>query len=117
MGLTYLDLKVTSVDNPKKSRVQRFLIDSGATYSILPSSVLKELDVKPIDTQKFILANGETIEKSVGEARFEFRGKTRTAAVVFGEDDIFLLGATTLENLGLILDPISRQLKPLPMTM
>jgi hypothetical protein len=30
---------------------------------------------------------------------------------------VFLLGATTIEALGMILDPIRRELKPLPMLL
>jgi len=40
------------------------------------------------------------------------------ADVIFGqEDDSTLLGVLTLEALGLVLDPLKRQLKPLPMVI
>ena len=64
-----------------------------------------------------MLANGETITKPVGNAFFEFQGKIGAAPVVFGEKEVYLLGATTLEALALILDPINRQLKPAPLVM
>lgn len=70
-----------------------------------------------MDKQKFSLANGEVIEKAVGNALFEYQDKKRVSPVVFGEKDIFLLGAVTLESLGVILDPINRELKPLPMLL
>lgn len=117
MSVTYLQLKISNPQNPRKSTIKKFLVDSGAVYSVVPGDLLKDLAIKPIDKQRFILANGEEIEKELGEARFSFRGKERTAPVVFGEPNIFLLGATTLENLGLILDPINRELKPLPMLL
>jgi hypothetical protein len=41
----------------------------------------------------------------------------RAAPVVFGDKGIFLLGATTIEAFGLILDPIRRELRPLPMVL
>ena len=83
----------------------------------MPESVLKKLGIKPTHKQKFSLANGEVIEKPVGNALFEYRGKTGASPVVFGELGIFLLGAVTLETLGMILDPINRELKPLPMLL
>jgi hypothetical protein len=52
-----------------------------------------------------------------GKAYFEYEDQVGAAPVVFGDEDVFLLGATTLEALGLILDPIRRQLKPLPMLL
>ena len=84
---------------------------------MIPDQVLKKLDIKPTDSQKFTLANGEVIEKKVGNALFEYRRKMRSSPVVFGEKDIFLLGAVTLESLGVILDPINRELRPLPVLL
>lgn len=117
MSITYLDIKIHNPQNPKKSTVKHFLVDSGAVFSVIPSSVLKKLAIRPTDKQKFSLANGEILEKEVGNALFEYSGKLRSSPVVFGEEDIYLLGAVTLESLGVILDPINRELKPLPMLM
>jgi predicted aspartyl protease len=103
--------------NPKRFRRYEFLVDSGAVYTVLPENELKKLGVKPTSVEEFTLANGETFKKGVGNALFELGGKVRAAPVIFGEQGIFLLGATTLEALGLILDPIRRQLKPLPMLL
>jgi clan AA aspartic protease len=115
MGVTYLKIKVQNPTKPKLSLERRFLVDSGATYSVLPEEELDRLKIKPIDSQRFMLANGEEVEKKIGEARFTWRDKTRTVPVIFGEKNVYLLGATTLESLGLILDPLSREIKPLPM--
>jgi predicted aspartyl protease len=94
-----------------------FLVDSGAVYSVVPQNVLKGLGIKPISFQEFILANGEIIKRPIGNAYFEYEGKIRAAPVVFGDKGIFLLGATTIEAFGMILDPIRRELKPLPMVL
>lgn len=117
MAVTYLDIKVKNPQNIKKTFVGHFLVDSGAVYSVMPTSVLKKLGIKSTDKQQFSLANGEVIEKAVGNALFEYLGKVRSSPVVFGEEEIYLLGAVTLESLGVILDPINRQLKPLPMLL
>jgi len=117
MGITFLKVKVINPERPKKAQMCRFLVDSGAVYSVVPGSILKKLGIKPTSVEEFILANGEVVRKPVGNAYFKYRNKTRAAPVIFGEEDVFLLGATTLEALGLILDPIRRQLKPLPMLL
>lgn len=117
MSITHINAIVKNPAMPKKALNGRFLVDSGAVYSVLPSSQLKKIGIKPTDKQKFSLANGEVIEKQIGNALFEFRGKVRSSPVVFGEEDIYLLGAVTLESLGVILDPINRELKPLPMLL
>jgi len=69
MALTYLS---TTISNPAggKPLTRKMLVDSGATYSVVPATTLKKLKIKPIKKQKFILANGEEIEKFIGEARF-----------------------------------------------
>lgn len=97
--------------------IGHFLVDSGAVYSVMPETVLKEMGISPTHKQQFSLANGDVIEKSVGQAFFEFHKKVGSSPVVFGEAGIYLLGAVTLESLGVILDPINRELKPLPMLM
>lgn len=115
MAMTFLKIKVVNPEHPKKSKSCKFLIDSGAVYSVVPEQILKRIGIKPTSTEEFTLANGETITQPVGNAYFEYKGKSRAAPVIFGDSDIFLLGATTLEALGMILDPIHRELKPLPM--
>jgi predicted aspartyl protease len=117
MGITFLKVKVSNPARPKKSSIHEFLVDSGAVYSVMPEEVLKRLGIKPTSEEEFILANGETIRNRIGNALFELHGKLRAAPVIFGEKGIFLLGATTLEALGMILDPIRRELKPLPMVL
>jgi len=117
MGLTFIKAKISNPARPKKKRELEFLIDSGALYSVVPVDILKGLGIKSTSQEEFILANGEVIRKSVGNAFFEYGGKVRGAPVVFGEKGVYLIGATTLEALGLVLDPFRRQLKPLPMLM
>jgi clan AA aspartic protease len=117
MSITFLKVKVINPEQPKKSQECEFLVDSGAVYSVVPKNILKRLGIKPTSFQEFILANGEVVKRRVGNAYFEYEGKTRAAPVVFGDKGIFLLGATTIEALGMILDPIRRELKPLPMVL
>ena len=117
MSITFLKVKVINPEHPKKSKECEFLVDSGAVYSVVPQSILKRLGIKPTSSQEFILANGEVVKKPVGNAYFEYQDKVRAAPVIFGDEDVFLLGATTIEALGMILDPIRRELKPLPMVL
>lgn len=117
MALTYLTVKASNPRKPKKLLERRFLVDSGAVYSVIDREVLKKLEIKPHSKRQFILANGEEIEREVGDAFFVYGEQKASAPVIFGDKGIFLLGATTLENLGLILNPIDRVLRPLPMVI
>lgn len=111
MGLTKVALKVQNVQDPKKSFTGKFLVDSGATHTVVPSHVLKKLGIKPHGTEMFVLADGKVIERKVGSAFYEYEGKKAAAPVLFGEKgDNPLLGVFTLEALGLSLDPLKRKL-------
>ena len=118
MGITFLDVEIGNPAEPEKTLTVEFMIDSGAIYSVAPATVLDELGIKPIGEEKFWLANGERIIRKRGIAFFRYGEKVGGADVIFGEEgDSNLLGATTLESLGLALDPLKRELKPLPMIL
>jgi clan AA aspartic protease len=115
MGLTTLELEVASPASPEHTEKLEFLVDSGAIYSVVPAPVLERLGIKPLAQQEFRLANGEKITRQKGVAVFRYKDKVGGADVIFGEEgDATLLGAFTLEALGLALDPLKRELRDLP---
>jgi predicted aspartyl protease len=118
VGLTFLSMEVGNPANPKVTQSLDFLVDSGAVYSVVPTPILKKLKIKPLTTEQFIPTNGEKISRKKGGALFKYGEKIGVADVIFGEpEDSTLLGALTLEALGLMLDPLRRELKPLPMML
>jgi clan AA aspartic protease len=118
MGLTVLEIHVANPAQPQRTVLVEFLIDSGAIYSVVPSAVLDELGIKPLAEQSFRLADGSKIVRRKGVAVFKYNDQIGGADVIFGEEgDSTLLGAFTLEALGLALDPLRRELKPLPMIL
>lgn len=118
MGLTGLSVEVGNPANPEVTEKREFLIDSGAIYSVVPTPILEKLDIKPLAEQEFRLADGSKIAREKGIALFKYRDQIGGADVIFGEvGDSQLLGAFTLEALGLALDPLRRELKPLPMIL
>jgi len=85
---------------------------------VVPAPVLEELGVRPLTEQEFRLADGSKILRKKGIALFRYGERIGGADVIFGEDgDSVLLGAFTLEALGLALDPLQRVLRPLPMVI
>jgi clan AA aspartic protease len=118
MGLTVLRVEVGNPAKPTRTEEVEFLIDSGAIYSVVPARILKRLGIKPLATEEFRLADGTTIRRKKGGALFRYRDRVGVADVIFGQpDDSILLGAFTLESLGLSLDPLRRELRPLPMML
>ena len=118
MGITYLELEVGNPASPDVTEKLEFLVDSGAIYSVVPTPLLERLGLKPLTEQTFRLANGDKIVRKKGWAMFRYGDRVGVSDVVFGEDgDSTLLGAFTLEALGLALDPLKRELRELPMLM
>ena len=118
MGLAYVDGTVRAPGRRQRSRRVRFLVDSGAVYSVLRRSDWRALSLKPQRELDFVLADGTTLTRSVSECTFELHGRRATSPVVLGEtEDEALLGAVTLETLGLILNPLSRTLQPMRMVL
>ena len=118
MGLTVLELEVGNPANPEVTERLEFLIDSGAAYSIVPTPLLERLGIAPLVEQRFRLANGERITRRKGIAMFKYGERVGGADVIFGEEgDSILLGALTLESLGLSLDPLRRELKEIPLLL
>lgn len=118
MGLTVLTIEVGNTATPDTTTPVEFLIDSGAIYSVVPSSVLEQLGIRPLTEQQFRLADGSKITRKKGGALFKYGDRIGVADVIFGEDgDSVLLGALTLGALGLALDPLRRELRPLPMIL
>jgi predicted aspartyl protease len=118
MGLTFVTLQVRKNKESKQSIEHELLVDSGAVYTVMPAKLLRQLDVVADAQETFTLANGERLTRWTGDAYFEYQGKGGYSKVVFGDEgDMSLLGALTLEACGWILDPLKRQLRPLPMLL
>ena len=118
VGLTYIDGRVQPPGRRRKPKRVRFLVDSGAVYSVLRRPDWRALGLKPDRELDFVLADGTTLTRGVSECTFEIQGHRATSPVVLGEtEDEALLGAVTLETLGLMLNPLTRTLQPMRMVL
>ena len=103
-----------TVGNPHTAAREQVsaLVDTGSTFSMLPADMLRRLGIAPTRTRRLRLANGQIAEYQTGMAYFEVDGIDGEAMAVFGPEDVYLLGATTLETLLLVVDPINQRLIP-----
>jgi predicted aspartyl protease len=111
MGITFISGTVTG---PKGQRTLEFLVDSGATYTLLPVDVWQGIGLIPKRSVAFSLADGTSIERQVSECHITLEVGEGHSPVILGEpEDEAVLGVVTLENLGLVFNPFTRTLHPM----
>jgi predicted aspartyl protease len=113
MGVFYIDCEVINVAKPaKRITVPKLLVDSGSEFSWIPEADLKKIGVSVAKKdQPFLMANGQTITRSIGYAILRAGGFETVDEVVFGQaGDLCLLGARTLEGFGATVDPRKKRL-------
>ena len=89
------------------------MVDTGATYTVLPSRLLREMGVEVFRQAEFEFGDGRVVVMDMGEVRVALNGESAITQVVFGEDDALpLLGAYTLDGLLLAVDPVNQRLVP-----
>ena len=116
MGATYVEAMLRGPSG-REASVQ-FLVDSGATYSLVPFEVWKDLELVPSRTVTTVLADGTTVERDVSECEFITELGRAHSPVFLGEvGDRALFGTVTLEVLGLVLNPFTRSLHPMRMLL
>jgi predicted aspartyl protease len=116
VGIT--DVEGVATGPTGKQATIRFLVDSGATYTLLPHDASQMLELTPKRSVTFPLADGTTVERAVGECHLRLpEGEGHTPVILGEPGDQALLGAVTLEILGLILHPFKRTLEPMRMLL
>jgi len=115
-GVTYIEGTVTGLTG--KQAGVRFLVDSGATYALLPEDVWKALDLHPKRSVTFSLADGSTVDRKVSECHISLpQGEAHTPVILGEPGDEALVGVVTLKILGLVLNPFTRALQPMRMLL
>ena len=120
MGLTYINAKLSVEGAPEQT--VNMLIDSGAQYSLLPVGIWQKLGLRPKRSVTAILADGTRIEREVSDCRISLLGaldgiEGPTPVMLGLPGDEAILGVVTLENLGLVLDPYQRVIRPMSVRM
>jgi len=89
------------------------MVDTGSTFTWIPSAVLQRLGVVSDRERTFILADGSQVRRGMAQVDVSINSEIVTTLVVFAPEDSFsLLGAVTLEQLSLAADVTNRRLVP-----
>ena len=118
MGYVKVKVTVRNIHKPDLESEMDLLVDTGAIYTVLSRENLLELGVEPRDKRRFKTADDRVIERDVGAVEIEIDGHSTYSIVILGEpSDTEVLGVTTLEELGLQVDPVAGELKPLELLL
>ena len=112
MGEFTWPVGVWSADRERMETVDA-LVDTGASYSMFPQSMLARLGIEKRFMLSFEQADGSLIDRDVGRAVLVINGEESPMRVIFGEEGTApLIGANALQEFLLLIDPVSEQLVP-----
>ena len=115
MGATHVTVTIRNPAAPDRAWEGLFLVDTGATDSLVPRPHLEAIGLRPRGRRVYELADGNEIVMDIAAAEIEFMGEMVGGTVLFGEPDAEpLLGLTALESVGIEVDPTNQRLKRLP---
>lgn len=115
MGAVQVTVTIRNPADRNREWSGLFLVDTGATDSLVPRKHLEAIGLQAIGGRTYELADGSDLRLDVGVAEIEFMGEAVGGTVMFGDDDAEpLLGVTALESVGIEVDPVNQRLKRLP---
>ena len=113
MGEVRVPVRISNPHDPDRFWEGEFLVDTGATTSAVPTTILESIGIEPRSVREYWLADGSSMRRLVGRADFYLMGAEDYSAVMFAEAEVEpILGLTVLESLGLLVDPLRERLLP-----
>ena len=108
MGTFSVLIQVGNLEDGDLETIPEALVDTGAGHTMLPGSLLAHHRAPVIGKREFVIADGGSRQYDIGVARIAIPGASEErwpCPVIFGPEDQYLVGATTLEAFSLIVDP------------
>ncbi len=117
MGATHITVTIRNPADPDKFWEGLFLVDTGATDSLVPENCLASIGLRPKAQRTYELADGSEIKMDITTGDIEFMGEIVGGTIIFGEPGSEpILGVTALESVGIEVDPRNQTLKRMPAT-
>ncbi len=114
MGLTHVTVRVWNVTKQGESFEDEFLMDTGSIHCLAPRSKLESVGIIPKGKRAYELANGEPLEFEFGFAIVKFMGDETVTEIILGPEGAEpILGVLALEATGVVVDPVTKELKRL----
>lgn len=117
MAAFRVPMEIGPLDRSRFERIEA-LVDTGATYTIAPRNALERLGIGPQLRRRFRVDDGPVLEVGMAWVIVRVEGGSAYTLCVFGEPGMdALLGAVTLEELGLGVDPVNQRLVPIELLL
>ncbi len=115
MGATHVTVTIRNPAAPERTWQSLFLVDTGATDSLVPRDELESIGLKAKGRRSYELADGSELQMDITTADIEFMGEIVGGTIIMGDPGTEpILGVTALESVGIDVDPRNQTLKRLP---
>jgi len=108
MGL--IRVKIT-LEGRRKSMKMLALVDTGASFSVIPQEAARRLELSPMKSYTVELANGRIERLPATTVGVRLDGRSAPVTALISPRGEMLLGAETLEVLDISVDPKRRRLR------
>ena len=109
----FVGVELAHPQSPERRLRLELLVDTGATWTLLPAEVVNELGLAPSWQRTVTLANGERVTYHSGQVLIKLNDEDLITVFLAGPPGCLpLLGAVTLEQCGVAPDPVRRTLIP-----
>lgn len=89
-----------------------FLVDTGAGYMVIPPSTASKLGLESFQKTRVTLADKREVEVDFSFAYVRVIDREAPVPVLIMDTPMPLLGAFTLQVLGLEMDPVTEEVRP-----
>ena len=114
MATVTVKVKVWNPADPSRFAEAEVWADTGAAYSWISKARLEPMGVQKVRRLQFRTIEGHTVERDLAAVFLSTDGYTGGDNVVVAESgDLEVLGARSLESMGLAVDPVHKKLVPL----
>lgn len=111
MGMFEVKVQLSNLASPGRAEEVSLIVDTGATLSWIPREILAKLGAVAFSRLPFSLADGRRLEREITAVLMTLDGRKAPVEVAFGEPgEEAVLGATALEGLGFMVDPVAKKL-------
>ena len=114
MSTFNVDVTVANLNLPDRNRCVSTMVDTGATYTTLPQEIVEDLGSRSVGSRQVLLADGREEEWPITHVWVTVDGREGPTFCLIGPPGgPALLGAVTLEEFALGVDPIAKRLIPI----